>query len=778
MSATDNSDALFQLTGPLYLDDRYLGDIDLQVDMSGNGVVDAKRFLQLLQPLVSQQLYTAFATIAESNDFVTFQSLSVFGAQVSYDSSTLGVNVALPASQRGGKVLRLSGMQAPKPTSAAQPAPVAAGLRLSGQSSWVYGDIDSMQRDIGRAEGFITLGGFEGITIESAVNYNSTLTDKTDIEGWKLTKDFFSSATRLQAGEIPILGSGLQSSTTIQGFGVYRQYQEIRPFQNVRPTGRQSLLLEQPSTVDIYVNGTKLQSINLPPGPYDLDDFPLLDGFNDVQFRIRDASGNEEIIDKSVFYSPAILGDGVTDFGVWAGEPAYNDNSGNDFVSSAYLLRGFGLATVGGNMQVSTTGYQLGNSTVIAGRNGFLAFDLAWGQNRYTGQHGMSAAVNGHLNLSLRKEEDLRLDFRAERIGRTMFNPMAGNARNSQLWQTSLTGSWKYNRDTSFSFGATLQQRRRYDENDWSTNLGLTRRFGELSLSVNATHTERANRNSESSFRLSLTLPIGQDSRGASRYDSRSGRTELELSRLRRNETSDWSAQAVVGSDSLEHSADMEAAWYGQRFYSRVNHNSVEPNQSNSGRIHASSIQLSTTLGYADGSLGWGRSSPTGFTLVDIHPSLKETSPYVVQTGEVMFKHDGLGPALIPAPLAYIMSDQEVVIDDLPLGYSFANSVRRIMPGFVSGYKFAIGTDAHKSVTGILLTAANQPAALLMGKLIPQANDSPTVEFFSSTNGQFFAEGLAQGRYDIVIQDTVRGTIEIPDGEDTLIDLGRVLIHE
>ncbi|MCP8898670.1 hypothetical protein [Gilvimarinus xylanilyticus] len=777
-TSAGTSEPVFLLTGPLSLDERYLGDIDLKVTASGRGQLDSHRLLQLLEPLISSKLYNAYSALAEKEKFRSFSELSINGVHVAYDPASLGAQVTLPVTLRGSNTLRLSGLKTPNPWSANQPAKLVGGVRLSGQSTWLYGNQRTHQVDTARADAFVTLGGFSGVTFDGSVNYNSSAPESTEFEGWKLTKDFFITALRLQAGEIPTLGSGLQGSTEIKGVGIFRQYQAIRPFQNVRPTGRQSLLLEQPSTVEIYVNGDLIQTLNLPPGPYNLDEFPLVDGFNNVQFRVLDPAGNEEIIDKSVLYSPAILGSGITDFGVWIGEPMLSNGLENDLASTAYWLRGIGAATVGVNMQASNTGHQLGGTTVLANENGFISIDLAWGQHRETRRNGLSAAVNGHLILSLRQPDDLRLNLRAEHFDRYTFDPLRSSPLSRRRWESAFNGSWKLGETTSLSFGAAAQQRYNQESTQWSANIGITRRIGELSFNIYTNHVKRADGSGETSFRLSLTMPLGYNARTASRYDSRNDRTELELSRYRRQQISDWSARARVGSETLQSDTDLEAAWYGQRLYTRANHSSVNPSGSTDHSVNRTSLQASTTVGFAGDQFGWGQSSPSGFTVVNVHRSLKNSDSQFVQAGEIMFREDGLGPALVPAPIGYTPSDQEVVIEDLPVGYALTDTLRTIMPGYFSGYQFSIGSAAHRSVIGILLTPDKEPAALLLGYLIPQEFESPKVEFFSSVNGQFFAQGLGSGRYAIEIDGKVRGTINVPDDEDILTDFGEVLLNE
>ena len=67
--SADVSEPVFLLTGPLSLDEKYLGDIDLKVTASGHGQLDSHRLLQLLEPLISPELYNAFSALANGKNF-------------------------------------------------------------------------------------------------------------------------------------------------------------------------------------------------------------------------------------------------------------------------------------------------------------------------------------------------------------------------------------------------------------------------------------------------------------------------------------------------------------------------------------------------------------------------------------------------------------------------------------------------------------------------------------------------------------------------------------
>ena len=106
-----------------------------------------------------------------------------------------------------------------------------------------------------------------------------------------------------------------------------------------------------PSVVDVYVNGAKSGSRELPAGPFQITELPILTGAGDVQLVVRDLLGRETLYSQPYYVAAAMLGQGLHDYSYEAG----------------LLRRSFGLKSNDyGAMMLSAT-HRYGLSETITG---------------------------------------------------------------------------------------------------------------------------------------------------------------------------------------------------------------------------------------------------------------------------------------------------------------------------------------------------------------------------------------------------------------------------
>ena len=74
-----------------------------------------------------------------------------------------------------------------------------------------------------------------------------------------------------------------------------------------------------PSVVDIYVNGTRSGSRDLPAGPFQITELPILTGAGDVQLVVRDLLGRETLFSQPYYVASDMLGQGLHDYSYEAG---------------------------------------------------------------------------------------------------------------------------------------------------------------------------------------------------------------------------------------------------------------------------------------------------------------------------------------------------------------------------------------------------------------------------------------------------------------------------
>jgi len=99
-----------------------------------------------------------------------------------------------------------------------------------------------------------------------------------------------------------------------------------------------------PSTVDVFVNGSRIASQQVQAGPFTLNGVPLVSGAGDVQLVVRDAFGQQQTLVQPFYASRRLLRGGLDEFQVSAG--AFRENYGLDSfdygsgVGAGYWRRG------------------------------------------------------------------------------------------------------------------------------------------------------------------------------------------------------------------------------------------------------------------------------------------------------------------------------------------------------------------------------------------------------------------------------------------------------
>lgn len=74
-----------------------------------------------------------------------------------------------------------------------------------------------------------------------------------------------------------------------------------------------------PSTLDLYINNNYGSQANVPAGPFDLANVPLVTGKGEIRMAVRDVLGREQIITQPYYASQALLKPGLRDFSIEAG---------------------------------------------------------------------------------------------------------------------------------------------------------------------------------------------------------------------------------------------------------------------------------------------------------------------------------------------------------------------------------------------------------------------------------------------------------------------------
>ncbi len=169
-----------------------------------------------------------------------------------------------------------------------------------------------------------------------------------------------------------------------------------------------------PSTVDVFVNGSRISSQIVQPGPFTVNDVPLVTGAGDVQLVVRDPFGQQQVITQPFYASRRLLRGGLDEYQFSVG--AIRENYGlesfdyGSAVASGYWRRGISdHVTVEGRFEGDTSARAVGATVdfspgligIVTAGAAFSNGDAGTGQLWLAGYEYQGAAIQFQLALDV-----------------------------------------------------------------------------------------------------------------------------------------------------------------------------------------------------------------------------------------------------------------------------------------------------------------------------------------------------------------------------------------
>lgn len=172
------------------------------------------------------------------------------------------------------------------------------------------------------------------------------------------------SLTSYKVGDLITGGLLWTRPVYLGGLQVRRNF-GLRPDLVTMPVPSLSGSAAVPSTVEVYTNGNRSFQADIPGGPFQVDNLPVVSGPGTARLVIRDASGREVVQDVPFYTSSKLLAAGLVDFSVEAG---YVRNYYGVY-SDAYdnRLMGFATARWGWTDRITLEGHMEGGDGLFNG---------------------------------------------------------------------------------------------------------------------------------------------------------------------------------------------------------------------------------------------------------------------------------------------------------------------------------------------------------------------------------------------------------------------------
>jgi outer membrane usher protein len=760
-----------------------LGEVSLTLGGDDSLRIGADPLLAAITPLLDPRAIERLrGQIAGRRDLLASEWAEL-GYILTYDPNRIELKITIPPADRISKRVEVASVEDERLGTFETPAKVSAVLNVRGSVDYVHQGAASGLGD----PNFVFDGAmrFGQVVFETEANLGPGADGELQLqrEGSRFVFDDVARTMRWAVGDVRGQTAGFSSTSNVLGVSVFRTYSELAPQRFVRPRGEREFVLNRASSVEAIVNGRSVRKIRLDPGTYKLNDFPFIEGSNDVRLLIEDDTGLREAINFNLFFDRALLAPGLTEFSFTAGQTTVLAANGPNYSNGEWVVGGFARRgfsdrlTAGANMQLQESGQVVGVETLLATPLGTFGVDAAASNVDGIGSgaaltlvYSRLIAINGGRSQNLGMTIETRTENFALPGARGASNPFSaviGASYSRSFGEFSYGGL-----DIRHSVGRDT----RPDQSSVRATFG--RRVGASgNLTIDADWRDDGIQ-SDFGVRLAFTWRFGTQSSVRTEFNSRDEGVRLSYQRQNGEGVGSYNVSADIDRVSDRVGANFALGYIANR--ADLGYALTTSYDTQSSRIsdQRSSIRFGSSFAFADGAFAIGRPVSDSFAIITPHSSLKGASVVVDPRPTGLTSRSGaLGGAVYGDLSAY--SDRSIAVDvpNAPNGYDLGAGTYRVRPAYRSGYRFEVGSDYSVTVIGRLLDRDGQVIALLAGSASEVSRpDGPKVTVFTNREGRFALSGVRPGRWIIEMPTSppTRYEISVPETADGIVRMGNV----
>jgi len=570
-------------------------------------------------------------------------------------------------------------------------------------------------------------------------------------------RDFPERRTTLRVGDSITRGGSFAGS--VRFFGVqYGTDFSLDPTFVTFPLPAIGGLAEQSSVVEVLVDNIRQASGEVPPGPFSFGNVPVLTGAGEVQLRVRDLLGREQLVTQRYYVSSRLLKAGLADWSVEAGflRRRYGERSlsyGDPFLAGTVR---YGLSdSLTGELHAEA---QSGRVSAVAGGalklGTFGVLTAAVGASRAEGPGTGLFAELGWEYVSRSFDVGLRTRYTSSDFRQFGDDGLVRRTDEARLG----LGLGDFGR-----IGLYLARRDLPNAEDTlSGTLSWSLPLKRGSLVANAAHLFSPH--SETALSLHYALPLGgnrlvsggldasqRDVRARASFRQGRGADDLGL---------DWRISGELGEDVQR--LDGRAEYQGRHGRVGAWLELVE----DGGRVR---LDADGTLAFARGHLLASRRIGPAFGLVAL-PGLPGVRVYLDH--REVGRTDGDGVLLVPGLRPYEDNRLQLALEDLPLGVTVERPEVVVAPVRGGAVLVDFGVRREREGTARLLVDGGPlPAGLELASADGRARALVGRDGFAHLRGlggePTVVEGEMDGRH-------LRCRLPAPPDDDPLPDLGEI----
>jgi outer membrane usher protein len=765
------------LVAPVVLDDVVVGDVWLFPRSTRETfAVESETLLQIFKPVLKPEFLQSLARRQSPQGTLSLRDIDAIGASVDFDENALKLVLKIPLKLRPKQEIELNYVEIGN-HSYLKPFQQSGYLNLWANQPYQYSTTNSPDQRLplsGRTELVENIGGY---VLETSADYQEDAASPLTRQDTSISKDFEEQMLRATAGDLIVPARGFQLSPQLAGFSLSREF-GIQPYRLFRPLSTTEIEIKRVSIVEIYVNGVLFSQMRLNPGRFNIRDFSLATGQNNVRVKIRDDLGQEETADFSVFYENNILEKGVEEFSYNLGVPwtvagpdrAYDSQSPS---ISAFHRWGITDQWVGGLNFQNYLGHSLtGAETSVIGNWGYLSLDIAATDNLSS-----SGQLLRYRSLDRMFGQDMRnlLQVELERLDSDFAAPSAPLPLYSNRVDAQLTR--RFSNTITGGLGGTYEIGIGpvTDQRGFRMNLLLSSSpWSRWDITYSKTVTSFVDDRlfvsfywSDSTARYAVNGSLDTDTQN----------TNLGVQRNNLYAYNDYRASASVDNSPTSSHVNATGEYLAQGGVFRATEDSTASQGLTSNTL---TLGVDTGIAWVGHHAAFTQPVTDSFVLVDATGLSPDQSLIINPVGDGHGEGQ-LGPrasTVLRNYASYYRNQVNLDSTSLPMGAQLEPEYYFVQPTYRSGILIPVKIVVKVVVKGQLFSETGLPIALVAGDILNARGELVDNTFFTTKNGDFFLEGLEPGDYKIITNQPDLDPIDIrvADTGTHRMDTGRIVV--
>ncbi|HPI40520.1 MAG TPA: hypothetical protein PLJ21_06925 [Pseudobdellovibrionaceae bacterium] len=756
-----------RLFAPILINSQNRGELWIYPsDNEDQFYIESEKMILILSSFLSHEKLDHLRKKSQ-NSYLSMYSLQQIGLKVSFDDHQLILSITIPLSMVKSNSISINEQTTLGPHFKTLD-PYSGYLNLY----YTHTDLN----DLARLELFQNLNHF---VFESNASYSSSLPSFYRKET-RLISDSESLQMRFTVGDLPYRTQSFQNYFPITGTSVKRQF-SLDPKGTARTINSTQIEVNEPSTVEVFLNESLIYRKYLPIGIFDLRELPMYIGSNLIRIKLTNSVGQVQWIEKNIFFDSQILAKGVHEFSYSLGYLTLQNETEYSYdptKSAISLFHNYGYS----NSLNFGFNYQSLEDQSLMGIDMDTLFEYGTATVNFGYSYLKDSENSGRAfrfilkTFELIESPNLRLGFEAQRndleftkpqeesslfLGYEELQFLLGLTLDSHI---SLSQSYWHKGPTNadlqtgrFNFNQRINK-------EWRWGLSLESRSDQ----INSLYYFLSFSWSESAGRLSSHY----------QYDHLNSSHQLSLQRSNKGAPWDWSALGQIQSQEDNKTYDLQGErltpWGNLRLYTHY----IDTSQ-----IQGWGLSTASSMAWSQGHVAFGKPINDGFLILSGKQIPKGTSvalgnekQFDGPQGHLIFSQDSY---ILPHLNSYQPRTFRFISQQISNSYLMNEEFITVSPHYRQGGYYEFSFSHQLLLRGRLSLSEGTPLTFESGEIFDQNDKLISTDFFTNEQGEFVLLGLQSGEYVIKLNNPKFKNVflTLPTTEADSIDLKEILVE-